>query len=85
MLAPHPSPPADVIRVSDLGAIAFLLLRGHRVLGLEGRHGRRLFLFPTAAAPDVEAFVTDPPVGAASYADALRRAKGMINSANLIA
>jgi len=33
----------------------------------------RLFLFPTAAAPDVETFVTDLPVGAASYTDALRR------------
>ncbi len=83
MLNPSPAPSPDLIRVSDLGAIAFLLLRGHRVLGLEGRHGRRLFLFASAATPDLEAFGTDPPVGAASYADALRRAKGIINTANI--
>lgn len=85
MLHTSPAPSINAIRVTDLGAIAFLLLRGHRVLGLEGKHGRRVFLFPTAAAPDVEAFVTDPPVGAASYAEALRRAKGIINTANLTA
>ena len=85
MLDPGPSMPADVLRVSDLGAVAYLILRGHRVLGLEGRHGRRLFLFPPAASSDLATFVTDPPVGAASYADALRRAKGIINTANLTA
>jgi hypothetical protein len=52
---------------------------------LEGKHGRRLFLFPAAASTDLAAFVTDPLVGAASYAEALRRAKGMINTANLTA
>jgi hypothetical protein len=41
MLDTSPAPSTDVIRVSDLGAVAYLLLRGHRVLGLEGRHGRR--------------------------------------------
>jgi hypothetical protein len=85
MLDTSHAPSTDVIRVSDLGAVAYLLLLGHRVLGLEGRHGRRLFLFPAAASTDLGVFVTDPPVGAASYADALRRAKGIINTANLMA
>jgi hypothetical protein len=52
---------------------------------LDKTSGRRLFLFPADASSDLATFVTDPLVGAASYADALRRAKGIINTANLTA
>lgn len=66
-------------QTSDLGLAAFLVSRGHALLGVERDHGARCtFRFPLEAREDGQAFYRNASVPARAFANALRDLKALI-------
>jgi len=64
---------------TDLSCAAFLMARGHPLLGTERQlTGRCVFTFPAAAREDAVAFYASAQVPARAFANALRDLKTMI-------
>jgi len=74
----------ESIEVTDLGLAAFLSARGYLVLRLEGRPGRRTFVFPEAARDDCRACFAGAPVEARAYYESLRSLKALVHNAELM-
>jgi hypothetical protein len=67
---------ASTFSTHDLYATAFLIVKGHQLLGLSGsRHARREFNFPAAARAALHDYLTGASVPARDYAAALRSVK----------
>jgi hypothetical protein len=69
----------DTYASSDLNAAAFLMARGHPLLGVERQErGRCVFRFPIGARDDVPGFMRNEPVPAWDFANALRALKARV-------
>jgi hypothetical protein len=68
-------------KTTDVNVSAFLVATGHRLLGVEGdTPTKRTFVFEEAARPDVAKFFTDEPVGARTFAAALKMLKSAVHA-----
>jgi len=67
------------VRLTDSHLAAYLLVRGHRILRIEGPSGRRNFIF-SAVPPEVIAsfYGGDDAVSARLLLDALRNVRGLL-------
>jgi hypothetical protein len=71
----------DAYRETDVAVVAFLLARGHHLLGLEpAGHAQAAFLFPSGAEADVAAYFAGAAVPAVTYAKALKSAKKALHA-----
>jgi hypothetical protein len=72
-------PTESTFDTADLSLAAFLLARGHSLVGLGGAGGgRRVFSFPVEAAAEARAFFQHASVPARAFANALRDLKALI-------
>jgi hypothetical protein len=68
-------------KTTDVSVSAFLVARGHKLLDIEGDNpAKRMFVFPEAARADVPKFFTDAPVGARTFAAALKSLKSAVHA-----
>ena len=68
-------------KTTDLNVSAFLVARDHRLLDVEGdTPSRRTFVFEEAARADVQAYFRDEPVGARTFAAALKSLKSAVHA-----
>jgi hypothetical protein len=66
-------------QTTDLGLAAYLVARGHALLGVQGENGgRRVFLFPPEAREEASGFYAGGTVPARQYANAVRDLKALI-------
>ncbi len=73
------SPPHDPTpyRITDLSVAAFLLTRGHPLIGVEREGTRITFLFNVAEREVLKFFADDTLVPARKLLDALKNLKGI--------
>ena len=73
----------DHFKTSDIQVAAFLVARGHSILGVEvdGFNSHGVFLFPTDVRGEVDEFFRDGKVSARRFANAVRELKARIRHA----
>jgi hypothetical protein len=68
-------------RTTDVSVSAFLIAKGHQLGDIEGDSPtKRTFVFSEEARADVPKFFTDEPVGARSFAAALKILKSAVHA-----
>jgi hypothetical protein len=67
----------SAFQTTDLNVAAFLLSRGHSLLGTEGT-ARRTFHFAASVAEDAKGYFQGATVPARAFANALRDLKAMV-------
>jgi hypothetical protein len=70
--------PAKFYRTTELEVASFLKARGHRLLGAMPAGRLIEFSFDTAAAPDVDAYITGAPIPARELFEAHRSLRALI-------
>jgi hypothetical protein len=71
---------AEIYVTTDLSLAAFLVAKGHTLVGITGPKNGRQFSFESTARNDAPAFFLNGPVGARDFASALRQLKSAIHT-----